>query len=92
MTSLVATSDFDGEANNYKGVGLAREGGGGIPALSVRDPLPSARGPELAPNGRVMVLMPRHQEILPLPRGASNTLYVEGLPQDSSRRQVARIF
>ncbi|WMV33363.1 hypothetical protein MTR67_026748 [Solanum verrucosum] len=35
----------DGEANNYKGVGFAREGGGGIPALPVRDPLPSARGP-----------------------------------------------
>ncbi|WMV34247.1 hypothetical protein MTR67_027632, partial [Solanum verrucosum] len=43
-----------GEANNYKGVGLAREGCGGIPALHVRDPLPLARGPNLAPNGRVM--------------------------------------
>ncbi|XP_059280089.1 RNA-binding protein 2-like isoform X1 [Lycium ferocissimum] len=89
-----------GDANNYKGVGLARAGGGGIPALPVRDPLPSARGPELAPNGRPMVFsgqmpvesMPRPRETLPLPPDASNTLYIEGLPSDSSRREVAHIF
>ncbi|XP_055834849.1 RNA-binding protein 2-like isoform X1 [Solanum dulcamara] len=88
-----------GEANN-KGVGLARAGGGGIPALPVRDPLPSARGPELAPNGRAMVFsgqlpvesMPRPRETIPLPPDASNTLYIEGLPSDSSRREVAHIF
>ncbi|KAK6775739.1 hypothetical protein RDI58_026740 [Solanum bulbocastanum] len=66
---------------------LAREGGGGIPALHVRDPLPSGRGPELAPNGRR-----RAHETLPLPPGASKTLYIEGLPSDSSRRGVADIF
>ncbi|KAJ8541527.1 hypothetical protein K7X08_002343 [Anisodus acutangulus] len=89
-----------GEANNYKGVGLVRPGGGGIPALPVRDPIPSARGPELAPNGRAMVFsgqlpvesMPRRRETLPLPPDASNTLYIEGLPSDSSRREVAHIF
>ncbi|KAK4340895.1 hypothetical protein RND71_039396 [Anisodus tanguticus] len=89
-----------GEANNYKGVGLARPGGGGIHALPVRDLLPSARGPELAPNGRAMVFsgqlpvesMPRPRETLPLPADASNTLYIEGLPSDSSRREVAHIF
>ncbi|KAH0776246.1 hypothetical protein KY290_007657 [Solanum tuberosum] len=65
---------------------LARAGGGGgIHALPVRDPLPSARGPELAPNGRR-----RPRETLPLPPGASNTLYIKGLPSDSSRREVAR--
>ncbi|TMW92784.1 hypothetical protein EJD97_012572 [Solanum chilense] len=90
-----------GEANNnYKGVGLVRAGGGGIPTLPVRDPLPSARGPELAPNGRAMVFsgqlpvepMPRPRETLSLPPDASNTLYIEGLPSDSSRREVAHIF
>uniref|UniRef100_M1CUC7 RNA-binding protein n=1 Tax=Solanum tuberosum TaxID=4113 RepID=M1CUC7_SOLTU len=29
-------------------------GGGGIPSLSVRDPLASTHGLELAPNGRAM--------------------------------------
>ncbi|MCD9646631.1 hypothetical protein HAX54_036640 [Datura stramonium] len=89
-----------GEANNHKGVGLSGAGGGGIPALPVLDSLPSARGPELAPNGRAMVFsgqlpvesMPRPRETLPLPPDASNTLYIEGLPPDSSRREVAHIF
>ncbi|KAG5612247.1 hypothetical protein H5410_023528 [Solanum commersonii] len=65
---------------------ITRAGGGGsIPALGVRDPLPSARGPELAPNRRR-----RPPETLTLPPGASNTLYIEGLPSDSTRREVAR--
>ncbi|KAG5599400.1 hypothetical protein H5410_030770, partial [Solanum commersonii] len=55
----------NGEANNYMGVGFAREGGGGIPALHVRDPLPSACGPELAPNGRAIIFMLRPRETLP---------------------------
>ncbi|WMV33105.1 hypothetical protein MTR67_026490, partial [Solanum verrucosum] len=68
----------DGEANNYKGVGLAREAGGGIPSLLVRDPLPSECGPKLEPNRRAMVFMSRPREIPPLSPGASNTLYTEG--------------
>uniref|UniRef100_A0A3Q7G3K6 Uncharacterized protein n=1 Tax=Solanum lycopersicum TaxID=4081 RepID=A0A3Q7G3K6_SOLLC len=57
-----------GEANNnYKGVGLVRAGGGGIPTLAVRDPLPSARGPELAPNGRAMVFSGQ-LPVEPMPR------------------------
>ncbi|KAH0693867.1 hypothetical protein KY285_020964 [Solanum tuberosum] len=69
-----------------RGPELARAGGGGsIPALGVRDPLPSARGPELAPDRRR-----RPRETLTLPPGASNTLYIEGLPSDSTRREVAR--
>lgn len=37
--------------------------------------------------------MPRPgHEILPLPRDASNTLYIEGLPANSTRREVARIL
>ncbi|WMV33359.1 hypothetical protein MTR67_026744, partial [Solanum verrucosum] len=43
------------EANNYKQVGFAGAGGGGsIPSLPIRDPLPSALGQELAPNGKAM--------------------------------------
>ena len=52
------------EGNNYKGAGFAREGGGGIPSLSVHDPLPSTRGPKLAPNGRDMIFMLWHCETL----------------------------
>ncbi|KAG5612236.1 hypothetical protein H5410_023517 [Solanum commersonii] len=96
LQSSQLSSLLVGEANNnYKGVGLVRAGGGGIPALPVRDPLPSARGPELAPNGRAMVFsgqlpvepMLRPRETLSLPPDASNTLYIEGLPSDSSRRE-----
>ncbi|KAG5571923.1 hypothetical protein H5410_061689 [Solanum commersonii] len=47
--------------------------------------------PKLAPNGRAMVFMPRPREILPLPPDACNTLYIEGLPSDSSRREVAQV-
>ncbi|KAK6786327.1 hypothetical protein RDI58_014852 [Solanum bulbocastanum] len=64
--SLVITkAEFDREANNYKGVGFAREGGGGIPALPIRDPLPIARGPKLAPNGRVLIFRLSPCETLP---------------------------
>ncbi|KAK4722173.1 hypothetical protein R3W88_012406 [Solanum pinnatisectum] len=65
---------------------LARaDGGGSILALGAHDPLPSARGLELAPDRRR-----RPRETLTLPPGASNTLYIEGLPSDSTRREVAR--
>ncbi|WMV33100.1 hypothetical protein MTR67_026485, partial [Solanum verrucosum] len=48
------SSLLDGEANNYKGVRLAKAGDGGILVVPIRYPLPSARGPELATNGRAM--------------------------------------
>ncbi|XP_057469215.1 RNA-binding protein 2-like [Actinidia eriantha] len=53
------------------------------------------------PNGRGMGFgdpfpmnaMPRPVlRTVPLPRDASNTIYVEGLPPDSTRREVAHIF
>lgn len=49
-------------------------------------------------NGRDMGFDPldsvdrRNREPLPLPPDASNTLYVEGLPSNCSRREVARIL
>ncbi|XP_015165479.1 RNA-binding protein 2-like [Solanum tuberosum] len=86
LQSLVIT-ETDTAPTFCRGPELARAGGGGIPSLHVRDPLPSARGPELAQNGRR-----RPRETLPLPPGASNTLYIKGLPSDSSRREVAHIF
>ncbi|WMV34248.1 hypothetical protein MTR67_027633 [Solanum verrucosum] len=82
----------DEVANNYKGVGLAIAGGSGILVVPVRDPLSSARGPELAPNGRAMVFMSMPRETLPLPLGATKTLYIEGLPSHNFRREGARIL
>ncbi|CAH8354667.1 unnamed protein product [Eruca vesicaria subsp. sativa] len=49
-------------------------------------------------NGRDMGFDPldsvdrRNRDPLPLPPDASNTLYVEGLPSNCSRREVAHIF
>ncbi|XP_015054795.1 uncharacterized protein LOC107001155 [Solanum pennellii] len=76
----------------YKGIGLSREGGGGIPSLLVRDPLLLDRGLELVPNERSMVFMSMPREILHLPPGTSNTLYIEGLPPDNTRRELAYIL
>ncbi|KAG2254527.1 hypothetical protein Bca4012_102120 [Brassica carinata] len=57
-------------------------GGGGVHGLNGRDmgfdPLDSVDR--------------RNREPLPLPPDASNTLYVEGLPSNCSRREVAHIF
>lgn len=61
---------------------MRRGGGGGVHGL----------------NGRDMGFDPidsvdrRNREPLPLPPDASNTLYVEGLPSNCSRREVARIL
>ncbi|KAG5600958.1 hypothetical protein H5410_032328 [Solanum commersonii] len=69
---------------------LAISGGSGILVVPVRDPLSSARGPKLAPNGRAMVFMSMPRETLPLPLGATKTLYIKGLPSHSFRREGAR--
>ncbi|WMV33358.1 hypothetical protein MTR67_026743 [Solanum verrucosum] len=65
ITCKQLSSLSDGEANNYKRVGFARKGGGGIPALPGRGPLPSDCGTELPPNGRTMIFMLRPCESLP---------------------------
>lgn len=93
-----------GEASTLRGVGLGRISGVGMPGLPIADPAllgrPGAVGPDLAPNGRNVSLssqLPldttrRGRETQSLPPDASNTLYVEGLPPDSSKREVARIL
>lgn len=54
--------------------------------LPIHDPLESARGLDLVPNDRDMVFMLRAREIIPFHPGALKTFYIDGLPQDSSRR------
>lgn len=93
------------EASALNGVGLGRAVGGGMTGLRVLDSAimgrPQSTGPELSPNGRDIgfggqpsvdkIARPDHRTE-PLPPGASNTLYVEGFPPDSTRREVSRIL
>ncbi|XP_061342021.1 RNA-binding protein 2-like isoform X2 [Gastrolobium bilobum] len=96
------TSFNSGEASTIGGVGLARGVGAGH---SLADPAvighPAGGGPDLARNGQnvnyggqlpVDAVSRPGPETVPLPSDASSTLYVEGLPSDSSRREVAHIF
>lgn len=61
---------------------------------------PGGLGPDLAPNGRngfggqlpLDAMARPSREAVPLPPDASSTLYVEGLPSDSTKREVARIL
>lgn len=39
-----------------------------------------------------MVFISRDRETLPLPDGAPKTVYIEGLPPENSKRQVAHIY
>ncbi|KAJ9146147.1 hypothetical protein P3X46_028451 [Hevea brasiliensis] len=93
-----------GEASGLS-VGLGRANGNARTDLPVFNSgvvgRPRVSGPYLAPNGRDLVFrrqpsvdtMDRPvRETVPLPPDASSTLYVEGLPPDSTRREVAHIF
>lgn len=94
-----------GEASTVGALGLQR-GIGGLPNHSLSDPSAmigrhGGGGPDLAPNGRgmnygfqpPMEAVSRHgPEPALLPPDASPTLYIEGLPSDCTRREVAHIF
>ncbi|XP_042492747.1 RNA-binding protein 1-like [Macadamia integrifolia] len=95
-------SNFSGGAGLGRGYGA----GGGMSRLPIGEPGGMVGGPgvgpDLAANGRVMGLGSQHpmdtmarpgrEMPPPLPPDASNTLFVEGLPPDSTRREVAHIF
>ncbi|PON31474.1 U1 small nuclear ribonucleoprotein A/U2 small nuclear ribonucleoprotein B'' [Trema orientale] len=92
-----------GEANTLGGVGLGR-GFVGAPNPTTTDHTVMARHgviPDLSRNGQnasfedqlpMDAIARPGREIAPLPPDASSTLYVEGLPSDSTRREVAHIF
>ncbi|XP_010062133.2 RNA-binding protein 2 [Eucalyptus grandis] len=105
LQSSQMSSHTPGEASAYGSVGMVRTIGGGMPGAPVADPSMMSRPgpitPEMAPNGRnagfggphPMEAMGRPgRETVPLPPDASSTLYVEGLPPDSTKREVAHIF
>lgn len=99
------SSFTSGEASAFSGDRLRRAVPGGVARLPVSDPSVTGRhgatGPDLVPNLRSSSIddqlpfdaaaRPGH-ETLPLPPDASSTLYVEGLPADSTKREVARIL
>ncbi|KAF7116616.1 hypothetical protein RHSIM_RhsimUnG0020400 [Rhododendron simsii] len=63
--------------------------------LPVAMPLPpdASNAMPLPPDAsNAMPLPPDASNAMPLPSYASNTIYVEGLPPDSTRREVAHIF
>lgn len=91
-----------GEASTFGGLGRAV---GGMPARPMADPplmgRPGPAASDMAPNGRdvgydgqllVDAMSRPGRDTIPLPPDASNTLYVEGLPPDSTKREVARIL
>lgn len=98
------SSFASGEASTLRGVGLGRVSGGGMPGPAMADSAVLGRtvitGPDIAPNGRNVSIgnqLPLDatrpgRETQPLPPDASSTLYAEGLPPDSTKREVARIL
>ncbi|CAN6543591.1 unnamed protein product [Malus baccata var. baccata] len=94
-----------GEASTFGGAGMGRAVGGGMSGPPMADHSmrgrPGAMSSDLLTNGRNMNLANQlpvdatarpGRETVPLPLDASSTLYVEGLPPDSTRREVARIL
>ncbi|XP_022773360.1 RNA-binding protein 2-like isoform X3 [Durio zibethinus] len=102
LQSAKFSSFTAGEASTYGGLGRAV---GAMPARSLADPpvmgRPGSAAPDMASNGRnvgyggelpVDAMSRPGRDTVPLPPDASNTLYVEGLPPDSTMREVAHIF
>ena len=94
-----------GEASTFGGAGMGKTVGGEMTGPPMADHSmtgrPRAMSSDLLTYGRNMNLtnqlpvdaMPRPgRETVPLSLDASSTLYVEGLPPDSTRREVARIL
>ncbi|XP_044475613.1 RNA-binding protein 2-like [Mangifera indica] len=105
LQSAQYPSFASGEASALGGVRSGRPVSGGIGGIPISDSAlagrPGAIGRDMVSNGRSRDLDDRlpvetmarpGSEKLPLPPDASNTLYVEGLPRDTTKREVAHIF
>ncbi|PPE00665.1 hypothetical protein GOBAR_DD02328 [Gossypium barbadense] len=97
------SSFTSGEASAFGGSGRAV--GGAMPVHPIADPPLMGRlgsaAPDLSSNGHNIGYSGQHpvdaiarpgRDTVPLPPDASNTLYVEGFPPNSTRREVARIL
>ena len=80
------------EAGRFHVAGMGRRGGELMPWRGGVLP------PDFGPNGRDLgfgqqdLVGRPSRELLRLPPDASNTLFVEGLPSNCSRREVSRIL
>ncbi|CAN8292070.1 unnamed protein product [Cochlearia groenlandica] len=90
------------EVGPYNGVGMGRPGSNSMMPRPPMGDLMDRRGgllpPDFGPRDRAMGFGQQDlagrpvREPLRLPHDASNTLYVEGLPSNCARREVAHIF
>ncbi|KAI4366819.1 hypothetical protein MLD38_022642 [Melastoma candidum] len=76
LQSTQISSISSGEGNGLGGVGLTRLRDAGVSQLPGSD----------------LGMVSRPGLRAPLPHGATSTLYIEGLPSNSTRREVAHIF
>ncbi|KAG6673951.1 hypothetical protein I3842_15G017000, partial [Carya illinoinensis] len=92
LQSAQLSSFTPGEASTLRGAGMGRVSGVGMPGLPIADPSVT-NGRNVTVSGQPSLDATRPgRETQPLPPDASNTLYVEGLPSDSTKREVAHIF
>lgn len=90
------------EVGRFNGVGMGRRGSDSVMPSQSMGELMSGRGgilpPDFGSNGRALGFGQQDlagrpsRELLRLPPDASNTLFVEGLPSNCSRREVSRIL
>ncbi|XP_034229798.1 RNA-binding protein 2-like isoform X1 [Prunus dulcis] len=105
LQNVQMSSHTSGETSTFGGTGLGRAVGGGMVGLPMADQSvmghPGPIASDLITNGRNMsfanqlpvdAMARPGRETAHLPPDASNTLYVEGLPPDSTKREVAHIF
>lgn len=79
------------QMSSYSGGQSARNMSGGLPGRSVDDPRMMGIVDPGPVKERVLGLGSGRPEV-PLPPGATSTLFVEGLPANCTRREVARIL
>lgn len=79
------------QISSYSGGQSARHMSGGMSSRPVDDPRIVGMDPGTSAKDRALGLGGGRPEV-PLPPDASSTLFVEGLPSDCSRREVARIL
>ncbi|KAH9780224.1 hypothetical protein KPL71_008005 [Citrus sinensis] len=82
------------QISSYSGGQSARHMSGGMPSRPVDDPrIVGIGGMDPGPSAKDRALgLGGGRSEVPLPPDASSTLFVEGLPSDCSRREVAHIF
>ncbi|KAG5379084.1 hypothetical protein IGI04_026926 [Brassica rapa subsp. trilocularis] len=100
LQSVQTSSTPSEEAGRFNnGVGMGRRGGDGVMPSPSMGELMAGRGGMLPPDfgrglgfGQQDLVGRPSRELLRLPPDASNTLFVEGLPSNCSRREVSHIF